>query len=136
MAYNPNLYAPYTPMVSQTTPTWYYPPAPTTAQATGQPVNGLVSVTGIEGARAYQLPPNSKMPLFDQDADVLYLKTTDAAGYPTVKAFRFEPIETQEPSAGYVTREDFDALVERVDRLTPAATKTTRTVSRKASDGE
>lgn len=128
MAYNPNVYMPqysgYQPM------NWSYQPQVTTAQ----PINGLVSVTGVEGAKAYQLPPNSSMPLFDKDSDIMYVKTTDGAGFPTVKAFRFEPIENAETQAvDYVPREEFDALAAKVAEL--SAPKTTRT--RKAvSDAE
>lgn len=84
-----------------------------------QPMNGLVSVTGIEGAKAYQLPPNSSMPLFDQDNDILYLKTTDSAGYPTIKQFAFKPMEQvhEAPKADYVQRSEFDALVSQVRAL-------------------
>ena len=109
MAYNPSLYNPYgqPQPYSWSQPTWQ------------QPINGLVSVTGMEGAKAYQLPPNSSMPLFDQDNDVLYLKTTDSAGYPTIKAFAFRPIEQeQEPhQADYVPRSEFDALVAKVNEI-------------------
>ena len=122
MAYNPSLYMPQpmtAPMVSPSVqPNWYYQPT----QATVQPINGLVSVTGIEGAKAYQLPPNSSMPLFDKDDDVLYVKTTDAAGYPTVRAFRFSPMEQIEAkvvSVESVTREEFDELAAKVAALAP-----------------
>lgn len=111
MAYNPQYYMPQ----------YYnaYPQAQYQPQAAPQPVNGLVSVTGMEGAKAYSLPPNSSMPLFDADEDMLYVKTTDAAGYPTIKAFSFKPIEAPaEERPDYVTRADFDALVERIDKLT------------------
>lgn len=123
MAYNPNTYMPqYNQPISQN---WMY------QQPMQQPVNGLVSVTGIEGAKAYQLPPNSSMPLFDKDSDVLYVKTTDGAGFPTVRAFRFEPIEQpQAPAPDYVPRGEFDALVARVEELSQP--KTART--RKAAD--
>lgn len=110
MAYNPQYYMPqyYT-----------YPQAQYQPQTAPQPVNGLVSVTGMEGAKAYSLPPNSSMPLFDADEDMLYVKTTDAAGYPTIKAFSFKPVEAPaEERPDYVTRADFDALVERIDKLT------------------
>lgn len=127
MAYNPNIY------MQQYQPTgWGYRPQ----YMASQPINGLVSVTGIDGAKAYQLPPNSSMPLFDQDNDLFYLKTTDSAGYPTIKTFAFKPTEepkhaAKEPEAEYVSRADFDALVEQVRALVgkPQADK-------KASDGE
>ena len=86
-----------------------------------QPVNGLVSVTGIDGARAYQLPPNSSMPLFDADRDVLYVKTTDAGGYPTIRTFEFKPVDSaraeETRQGGYVTRSEYDALVAKVEEL-------------------
>jgi len=85
-----------------------------------QPINGLVSVTGIEGAKAYQLPPNSSMPLFDQNNDILYLKTTDSAGYPTIRSFSFKAVEQADQksqAADYVTRSEFDALVHDVKVL-------------------
>lgn len=80
------------------TPNWYY----------AQPINGLVSVTSIEGARAYQLPPNSSMPLFDANEDILYVKTTDAGGFPTLRKFRFEEIkeQPQQEAQPYVTRDE------------------------------
>lgn len=131
MAYDPSMYMPQWQPAPQPQPNWYYQPTRT------QPVSGLVGVTGIEGAKAYQLPPNSKMPLFDNDADILYLKTTDSAGYPTIKAFKFEPIEDGGHGGGFATKEDIETLQSQIDALKhPAASKSTRTVSRKASDGE
>lgn len=119
MAYNPNMYLPQ--YGAYTHPTWYTPPST-------QPINGLVSVTGIEGAKAYQLPPNSAMPLFDGNQDILYLKTTDSAGYPTIKTFSFKAMEEpkhapQEQGGEYVQRSEFDALVEQVTSLVGQAAK-------------
>lgn len=103
MAYNPNLYSPS-----------FLP--------NQQPVNGLISVTGIDGARAYPLPPNSSMPLFDESQDILYVKRTDGAGFPTVTAYQFEEIknETVLQNANFVTREEFDTLLEKIDTLIQA----------------
>lgn len=93
-----------------------------------QPINGLVSVTGIDGAKAYQLPPNSSMPLFDANSDTMYLKTTDGAGFPTIKEFTFAPKETvQEPAADYVPRSEFDELAKKVEELTNAKQPVSRT---------
>lgn len=126
MAYNPNLYLPQGYQQS-------YPQPMAWQQPVQQPVNGLVSVTGIEGAKAYQMPPNSSMPLFDANEDILYVKTTDSGGYPTIRAFQFTPLEQQaQPQQDYVTRADFDALVAKVDGLTPK----TRTTRKAAADGE
>lgn len=53
---------------------------PFTTQAFARPYNALIKVSGIEGARAYQMPPDSAIPLFHATEDVLYIKTTDGAG--------------------------------------------------------
>lgn len=106
MAYNPMLYSPYGSMQPYS---W--------SQPAQQPINGLVSVTGIEGARAYQMPPNSSMPLFDANEDVLYLKTTDAAGYPTIRTFAFSETNAAAAEPQAVTRDEFDELKDRLNKL-------------------
>lgn len=53
----------------------------------------LIRVTGMDGAKAYQMPPNSVVPLFDADNDNMYVKSTDGAGFPTIRAFAFQPVE-------------------------------------------
>lgn len=79
-----------------------------------QQQNQLIRVTGIDGARAYQMPPNSVAPLFDSDNDILFVKSTDGAGFPTIRAFRFEAIDMERQQAGqaaeYVTRKEFEEL--------------------------
>lgn len=70
----------------------------------------LIRVTGIDGARAYQMPPNSVVPLFDSDNDIMYIKSTDGAGFPTIKSFSFAPYEPTQatPMNDYVTRAEFE----------------------------
>ena len=82
-----------------------------------QPVNNLTRVTGIEGARLYQMPPNSTVALFDGAEDVFYVKSTDGAGFPTIRAFRFEEIPQQPVRQDYVTHEEFMGLSQKIDRL-------------------
>lgn len=49
------------------------------------------------------------MPLFDADNDIMYVKSTDGAGFPTIRAFAFQPIENPTPQTQqYVTREEFN----------------------------
>ena len=79
----------------------------------GQQPQNLIRVTGMDGAKAYQMPPNSSVALFDEGEDIFYVKTTDGAGFPTVRAFAFTPIEINQPAkpqGEYVTREEFEEL--------------------------
>lgn len=96
----------------------YTAPMPQTPQA---PVDNLIRVTGLDGAKAYQLPPNSSIALFDANNDIMYIKTTDGAGFPSIRAFSFSPIEAAQndhPSTNdFVQRSEFDALAAQVRGL-------------------
>ena len=48
--------------------------------------NQLIRVTGIDGAKAYQMAANSTVALFDSNEDIMYVKTTDGAGFGTIRA--------------------------------------------------
>lgn len=86
----------------------------------------LIRVTGVDGAKAYQMPPNSVVPLFDNDNDIMYIKSTDGAGFPTIKSFRFIPYETTQPrpNTEYVTREEFEKLKEMIENGKQLISKT------------
>ena len=81
-----------------------------------QPRDGLIRVTGMDGARAYQMPPNSAVALFDGGQDVFYVKTTDGAGFPTILAYSFQPMEQAQAMGAneYVTRAEFEQLKEMI----------------------
>lgn len=77
-----------------------------------QPMS-LTRVTGIEGARAYQMPPNSTAALFDGGQDIMYIKSTDGAGFPTIRTFSFQQVE-ETAASGYATKADLQALREEL----------------------
>ena len=110
-----------------TSPGFYQPPYTQPAQnpymdrlAQMQPPpqtrDGLIRVTGMEGARAYQMPPNSAVALFDGGQDVFYVKTTDGAGFPTIRAYSFQPMDQAQAMGAneYVTRAEFEQLKEMI----------------------
>ena len=86
-----------------------------------QPNNGLIRVTGMEGAKAYQMPPNSVVALFDGNEDIFYIKTSDGAGFSTIRPFRFSPIEeTQTPAANtsdFATRQELFSLQQQIEEM-------------------
>lgn len=79
---------------------------------------GLTQVTGLEGAKAYQTPLNSTVPLFDSDDAVFYVKTTDNMGNSTVRTFDFQERKSVEPA--YVTQEEFNTLDNKLNLLLEA----------------
>lgn len=113
-------YYPYGNTYNQPNSTYQMPTYQYTAPVTSsiqQPLE-LIRVNGVDGAKAYQMPPNSTVPLFDANNDIMYIKTTDGAGFPSIRAFTFSAIEeAQEPQTEYVPRPEFDKLVEQVRGL-------------------
>lgn len=76
----------------------------------------LTRVTGIEGARAYQMYPNSVTALFDANEDIMYIKSTDGAGFPTIRMFSFKEIvqSNNEISNDYVCKEELETFKQEV----------------------
>lgn len=114
MAYNPSLYNPYGTQQFQ----------PTTMATSGymptytpqQPINGLIKVTGIEGAQMYQLPPGSvSPPLFLESENAFFVKTTDDGGAATIKKYKFEEAPmTASGGSEFVTKEYFDQQISSI----------------------
>ena len=70
----------------------------------------IVRVNGENGARAFQLPPNSNVLLLDESAPLVWLVQTDGAGYKTVAPYTITPYQAQ-PAP------DYNSLAERIQRL-------------------
>ncbi|MBR3161002.1 MAG: hypothetical protein IKF14_18395 [Atopobiaceae bacterium] len=86
-------------------------------QQTPQPqqFDNVVTVTGIDGANAFRIGPNSRAILVDGNEDVVYLKTTDGGGFPTLRAFSIKerPLNGTGTSQ-YVTRQELDDVLGRM----------------------
>lgn len=75
----------------------------------------LIRVNGLDSAKAYPTSPNSTVALFDANEDIMYIKSTDASNFPTIRIFRFieeqdTPISVQQ----YVTIEEFNHFKEEI----------------------
>ena len=137
MAYNPSIYMPaftYPYGYQQPTTGMQYSPYQNVSPATD-----IVKVAGIEGANAYPMGPNQKAVVFDSREDVMYFITTDGGGYKSIQDFEFFPRNhgkrEKEEQNSYVTRDDFEALVAKVDSLESRSTRATRS-SRRATDDD
>lgn len=59
--------------------------------------NGMIWVQGIGGAKSYLVGPNATVVLWDSEAPVIYLKSADASGMPTMKTLDYV-IRDDQPS--------------------------------------
>lgn len=89
-----------------------------------QPVNCLTRVTGIDGAKAYQMPPNSVAALFDDSYDIMYVKSTDGAGFPTIRVFDFyehkeeTPVQQQPVNVeNFATKQELETLENEIKQV-------------------
>lgn len=80
--------------------------------------SNLIRVNSFDSAKAYPTSPNSDTILFDENEDVMYLKTTDASNFPVIRKFRFyEEVEAEtvkQDSSKYVTVEEFNKFKEEL----------------------
>ena len=104
-------------------------PAPTpTPQAQNNP---MTWVQGETGAKSYLLAPNTTIPLWDSEAQTIYLKSADASGMPSMKILDYTIRESAQPqlknnvveqSTDYVTHEELkdfeDKIARKIDELT------------------
>lgn len=111
MAYNNIFPTTYQPMS-------YAPQAPVqqvpvqTAPAQNGP---MIWVQGEASAKSYLLAPNTTLPLWDSENQVIYLKSTDASGMPSMKVLDYTIRDTDAAHVpavvaseeDYVTQEEF-----------------------------
>lgn len=81
--------------------------------------NGINWVQGIEGAKAYQLMPNSNALLLDSEIDGrFYIKVSDNVGMCTLRLFDYvEVTEQQTPTTDmsqYVRKDELQSLIQSI----------------------
>ena len=110
----------------------YYPqyfqpqtPAPVPTPAQSQSQGGIIWVQGEAGAKSFMVAPNTTVQLWDSERQTIYLKSADASGMPTTKILDYtirDSVQPQtsslmsEPVCDYITREEFNSFVERVEK--------------------
>lgn len=108
MMFHPQFQNPYAALLGQN---MYNQPQNNQQFFQQEPCQNLIRVNGIDGAKAYQMPANSTVALFDSNNDILYVKSTDGAGFPSIRTFSFT--ETKEEAKqveniDYISRKEFE----------------------------
>lgn len=92
-------------------------------QRYSQPNNGIVWVQGIEGAKAYQLMPNSNQVLLDSENEgIFYIKLADSVGMCSLRSFKYTEV-TEQPKANgvdlsaYVTKAELENAVNELKEI-------------------
>ncbi len=89
--------------------------------------NEIIWVQGEAAAKSYIVAPGNTVILWDSENPVLYIKTADSSGIPSMRVLDYTertgavktPLNSvQNPESNYVTRDEWAALSARVDALT------------------
>ena len=120
MAYNPYFPANYQPYLMQNS----------AFQNTGnvgmnQPnaKSSLIWVQGENAAKSFPVEPNTSVPLFDSEANVVYIKSADASGMPSIKILDYTvrdnaPKQAEiQPQGDFVTHDELAAISKEIDAL-------------------
>lgn len=80
---------------------------------------GIIWVQGEAAAKSYLVAPGSTVQLWDSEEKVIYLKSADASGMPSMKIldYTIRGDQPEKQAAVYATKEDLDALAEKVKEL-------------------
>ena len=88
--------------------------------------NPMIWIQGIEAAKAYQTAPNSTVVLFDSEEQVIYLKSADMQGRPSMRILDYT-IRSEAPrtaqnalygnNTDIPTRQDLNAMQGQIDAL-------------------
>ena len=104
----------------------YYPQY---QQQTQQQNNSIIWVSGEAGAKSYLTAPNTTVVLFDSEASVVYIKSADASGMPSIKTLDYTIRETSQnsPNTGfnsqtnnlsnYATKDEITAITGEIATL-------------------
>lgn len=84
--------------------------------------NGILWVQGVEGAKGYQMTPNSILLLMDSENDgVFYIKSTDNIGMSNLRTFKYSEVNTAEIGATalpdlseYVKKDELQELIKNM----------------------
>lgn len=135
MAYNnyfPQYYPQFQPVINTQIP------QPSQTQQVQN--TNIIWVSGEAGAKSYLVAPNTTVQLWDSEAQVIYLKSADASGMPSMKIIDYTirnsaqsqntvPVQTQSQTDLYVTKDEFDELKAKVQQMIAKENENEPTIS-------
>lgn len=90
-------------------------------QQTFRPASAITWVQGVEGAKAFQIMPNSAALFLDSENDgIMYIKTSDNIGMCNIRKFKYTEVSPEpEPeksinASEYVRKDELEALIREV----------------------
>lgn len=79
-----------------------------------RPSNSRIWVQGEAGAKSYLVAPNTSVDLWDSEKQMIYVKSADASGMPTMRTIEYSFCDTDK-SAPFVTHDELESLRNYID---------------------
>lgn len=85
--------------------------------------NGIIWVQGEAAAKSYPIAPNSSVPLWDSEANVIYIKSADMSGMPSIKVLDYTMRDVAprtseiQPQMDFATKDDVESLKGEISAL-------------------
>ena len=86
--------------------------------------SGIIWVQGEAGAKSYLVAPNTTVQLWDSEDQIIYLKSADASGMPSIKILDYtirdaqsDSKATKDESHKFISKKEFDGLQEQIESL-------------------
>ena len=100
-------------------PATYQPVYQQPVMQTQSQQNGLIWVQGEQAAKSYLVAPNTTVQLWDSEEKVIYLKSADASGMPSMKILDYTirgdaNSQVAAPATEYATKDDLKALENKI----------------------
>lgn len=102
---------------------YQYPYYPQYQYQQPQQNNSIIWVQGEAGAKSYMVAPGNTVQLWDSENQVIYLKSADASGMPSIKTLDYTiremPTQNTPHVTGqdYATKADLEAIKGQIDAL-------------------
>ena len=84
--------------------------------------SSIIWVQGEAGAKSYLVAPNTTVQLWDSEKQVIYLKSADASGMPSIKTLDYTirdaaPKMVSPVGTEYATKADIEELRKQIEEL-------------------
>lgn len=85
--------------------------------------NGIIWVQGEASAKSYLVAPNTTVALWDSEAEVIYLKSADASGMPTMRILDYSIRDNTPKNVpiladnNFATKEDINMLQDEINEF-------------------
>ena len=121
MAYYNGFPATYQPMYPQIQAPVMQTPQQNVPGA-ANPQQGIIWVQGEQAAKSYLVAPNNTVQLWDSEEKVIYLKSADASGMPSMKILDYTirgdaNNQAAVPATEYATKDELNALADKIREM-------------------